>query len=81
MEMYISPEDLLQAIERDMDSGFLATKSVSIDASAVTVPTIQPRQNQASLRGVHWKVPVVNAMHSSPAAESIKVLQIFNRES
>ena len=46
----------------------------------MTVPVIQPRQNQARFRGVYGEVPVVNAMHASPAAESIKALQIFNRE-
>ena len=45
MKMYISTNDLLQVettIERDMDLAFLATESVSIDASVMTVPVIKP---------------------------------------
>ena len=57
-----------------MDLAFLAAESVSIDASALIDPVIQPRQNQASLRAVHGDVRVVNAMHASPVAESVKRL-------
>ena len=74
-KMYTSIEDLLRSTtERDMDLAFLATKSLSIDATVRTVPVIHPRQNQASLKGVCGEVPVVNARHALHLAEPSKKL-------
>ena len=58
-------------IERYMDLAFLATKLESPDASPLTVPVIQARQNQACFWGVYDELSTVNAIHASPAAQSI----------